>query len=365
MSKTASKSLVKLRKKKLTNGDYSLYLDIYNNGRRSYDFLKLYMSSAPKTLEERKANKEKLSLADSIRSKKELEINHSEHGFIPEHRKRANFITIFEKYKDEYSNKDKRLVNAVFEKFKKFLGKDFIACNEIDKEVVIRFRDYLQSKLNGESPSNYFKKFKKVLKYAYINKYMIENPSFDITVKRNRSIKKEVLFIEEIQLLANTLCSNREIKRAFLFCCYTGLRFGDVKSLQWKSVSENSITATDTLKKTQNKTEREVIINLNETAKSLIGPTGLSEDLVFNLPTIDGYNKVLGNWVKNAGINKKITSHCARHSFGTNLYFYSNDIKSTASLMGHSTTKETEKYVRLVESLKLKATESIPKLQFK
>lgn len=81
---------VKLRKKKLLSGKTSLYLDIYKDGKRTYEFLKIYLSKNKET------NKENLKLAQSIWSKREIEINHSEHGFIPAFKRKINYVKYFE-----------------------------------------------------------------------------------------------------------------------------------------------------------------------------------------------------------------------------------------------------------------------------
>lgn len=362
MAKTKSNSIVRLRTKSLSSGDKSLYLDIYHNGQRSYDFLKLYIKGKPKNQAERQSNKEIYSLAESIRSKKELEIKHTEQGFIPEHRKRTNFLTVFQKFKKQYQNKDNRLVNAVFNKFKTFIGKEFISCSEVNKSLVEGFKIYLQKNMNGETPSNYFKKFKLAIDYAVTNKYLVENVAKGIFIERSRSVKKEILTIEEIQNLANTQCSNKDLKNAFLFSCFTGLRYGDVKSLKWKYLFWSEKEKRMMLHKWQNKTDTDVYLNLKSITVKLLGERKENEELVFNLPTTDGANKVIKNWVKKAGINKHITTHCARHSFGTNLLLHTEDIKSVSSLMGHASVKETEKYARLADSLKQKALDSLPEI---
>ena len=65
-------------------------------------------------------------------------------------------------------------------------------------------------------------------------------------------------------------------------------------------------------------------------------------------------------WVKRANIHKHITFHCARHSFITNIMANGANIKTAASLAGHSTTRHTEKYVHIIDELKQKAVDSLP-----
>ncbi len=72
--------------------------------------------------------------------------------------------------------------------------------------------------------------------------------------------------------------------------------------------------------------------------------------------------KALRHWVARAGIEKHITWHCARHSCGTNLLSNGANIKTVASILGHSGLAHTEKYTRAVDSLKQAAIDSMPPL---
>lgn len=57
-----------------------------------------------------------------------------------------------------------------------------------------------------------------------------------------------------------------------------------------------------------------------------------------------------------------MSSHVARHSFITNIMANGANIKTAASLAGHSTTRHTEKYVHIIDELKQKAVDSLPDL---
>ncbi len=85
---------------------------------------------------------------------------------------------------------------------------------------------------------------------------------------------------------------------------------------------------------------------------------------IFNLPHKGTARKHLLRWVKEAGINKKITWHCARHSFAVNLLNAGADIKTVSSLLGHANIKMTEKYLHVIDSRKQKAINSLGKISF-
>ena len=73
------KEPIRIRRKKLTNGNVSLYLDIYLNGKREYEFLKLYLIPE-KTKADREANRQTLQLANSIKARRIVEVQNGEHG---------------------------------------------------------------------------------------------------------------------------------------------------------------------------------------------------------------------------------------------------------------------------------------------
>ena len=146
---------------------------------------------------------------------------------------------------------------------------------------------------------------------------------------------------------------------------YYGLRFCDVKDLTYKNIDYTN----HLLKFEQNKTKGHsansgVVIPLNDGLLSLIGedPENLDSS-IFNLPTYESCCKSVKRWVKRAGINKHISWHCARHSFAVNILNNGANIKTVASLLGHSGLKHTEKYTRAVDKLKEDAINSLPALK--
>jgi site-specific recombinase XerD len=345
---------IALRARRTGKGE-SLYLDYRINGKRQYDFLKLILSSGSGLINKDK-NKEVLRIAESLRAKRELEIHSGTFNIATKSKLGSNFIAYFDAYILSYTKKDYRLLISTLSHFKAFIKSDTIPCAQVNEKLLRKFKDYLDEKFNGETPFNYFKKLKKVIRDAVKEDYFHKNPADGIVNRKTEGVKKDVLDFEEIQLLAKTACKNQTIKSAALFCCMTGLRFCDINELRWKHIQK------EIMRIVQKKTGVEVLVNLNASALKLLPPRRKPEDLIFNLPSTTTCQNVIDDWVKVAEINKHITWHCFRHSFGTNLIIFGADVRSASSLLGHTTLMETQKYVRLVDSMKESAVYKLPEI---
>lgn len=369
MAKRKAKQAVTLREKKLNKGNISLYLDIYKGtyttpeGKqkliREYEFLKLYIKEKPKGFLEKEDNRITLSLAEDIRMKRESEIKHSEHGFISPHKKKINFIDYFDNYINSYKKADIRMLNGALNNFKEFINTSYIRPLEITETLIESFRDFLLNKYNGQSPHSYFARFKKVIKQATKENIYLSNPAENVICPNQEEINKGILNIEEIINLSNTECGNSEVKKAFLFCLNTGLRYVDVKDLNYKHIQNNLIV------KRQTKTLKNTYIDLNENAINLIGDHKEANELIFNLPSQSRCYRILKNWTKDAGITQNITWHSARHSFATILMMNKTDLKTVSSLLGHARLDHTQKYIHLVNELKKEAVNTLPQINTK
>lgn len=174
-----------------------------------------------------------------------------------------------------------------------------------------------------------------------------------------------MLSIEEMQRLITTHYEGEStnIRRAFIFCMYSGLRWCDVKDLTFGNVDySNRLLRFEQAKTKGHSSASGVVIPLNDGLLGLIGQ-GERNALIFPLPSHTMCLKALRHWTKRAGIDKHITWHCARHSFAVNILNNGANIKTVASLLGHSGLKHTEKYTRTVDSLKEAAINSLPELK--
>lgn len=382
----------KLGAKILSDGRESLFLDFYFGYQMVYsekldrqitrkdrkrEYLSLYLWQAPRTPLERQQNKEILELAKKIRFERGQELLESVEGYRLKRKRDINFLDYFQAYIDKYTKKDIRMMIIALNRFKDFL-KDTpeytkylkgIKPEQIDKDMMVAFTEYLQSRSVGEGARSIYQRFKKVIHYAIEHDVMAKDPCKGVVIKIDENIlRKEVLSQEEIKNLIATHYDNENpnIRRAFIMSLYCGLRFCDVKDLTFANVDYSN----KLLKFEQNKTKGHsassgVIIPLNDGILSLIGQPkeGEGKDTpIFPLPSHTMCLKALRRWVKRAGIDKHITWHCGRHSFAVNILNNGANIKTVASLLGHSGLKHTEKYTRAIDKLKEDAINSLPEL---
>ena len=175
---------------------------------------------------------------------------------------------------------------------------------------------------------------------------------------------KEILSNAAVQQMELSPCRNKEVKRAFLFSCYSGLRWCDIQLLTYQNLDIPARRLTLIQKKVAAHSSNPVLhLHLNSSALQLIGmKSGRQDELVFRLPSHSYGLRVLNEWVRKAGIKKHISFHCARHTFITHIMAAGASIKTAASLAGHSTTRHTEKYIHVIDEAKQKAVDSLPPL---
>lgn len=379
----------KLKAKILADGRASLFLEYYLGYVKTYDeekgkevirksrkveYIKLYIWQAPRTPEERQQNKETLEVAKRLRFERGQQLLENKEGYRLWKDKDINFHDWALSYWEGYTKSDKgkiRMARLVFidflkstPKYQRFASR--ITPNQITKPMMQDFTDYLQGRYNGEGGHTMYSRFKKIVKNAVENDVMMKNPCTGVSIKIDQGqLKKDVLSIDEVKQLIATHYEGESpnIRRAFIFCLSCGLRWCDVKDLTFGNVDYSNRV----LKFEQNKTKGHsaasgVVIPLNEGLLSLIGKPASPEDedaLIFPLPSHTMALKALRHWTKRAGITKHITWHCARHSFATNALSNGANIKTVASLLGHSGLRHTEKYTRAVDSLKQAAIDSL------
>ncbi len=183
---------------------------------------------------------------------------------FPIHRFYCNFLEFFEAFLERNKKYGNRHLDCCLGHFKKFINNNFISPADISEEFCLRFRKYLLDNLNGASPASYFARFKHVLRAATKQGYFRINPCQDVPSKSNKNKRrKDHLEVEEYLQLLRTPFLNEEIRDAFIFCCYTGLRWCDIKVFS-SDLIKNDYTIV------QIKTGVEHYITLHPIARSIL-----------------------------------------------------------------------------------------------
>lgn len=393
----------KLGAKLLSDGKDSLFLDFYFGYQMVYsnsqdkmipkkqkrrESLKLYLWHNPRTPQQRQENKDTLLLAKKIRHDKGQELLDQERGYKLQTKQQSiNFLVYFQEYIDTYTKKDLRMVKIALQRFKDFLSDTpeytmylrGIKPQQIDNEMVEAFTEYLQSRSRGEGAKSIYQRFKKVYKACAIKcninyqKPFLNADGKSITITIDEGlIVKDFLSTDEERLLIDTHYQNEnpEIRNAFIFCLYTGMRFCDVKDLTFDNFDFANRLITYEQNKTKGHSSKSgVTLPLTDELLGLIGEQPESRekgDLVFMLPSHTMCLKALRRWTKRAGIDKHITWHCARHSFGTNMAATAAQkgisIRVVQDLMGHSNLRYTERYTRVMDEQKKAAMAELSKM---
>lgn len=388
MISTDSTDNPKLGAKVLSDGRESLFLQYYlgfevaiSKSGKEYkkvnapkEYLSLYLWQAPRTPFERQENKETLELAKKIRFEKGQELLDEIKGYRLKKKQDINFFDFIQAYYDQYTKGDKRMIKAAQKRFTDFVALDYpqyknrITPDRITPDMMEHFVEYLQSISKGEGALTHWKRWKKIVKAAVRQDVLRKDPCDGVICKADEeALKKDILSQDEIKQLSRTTYrgQNPDIRRAFLFTLYTGIRFCDIKDLTFGNVDFSNKILTFNQKKTQGHSSKSYVdIPLNDDLITLIGApsTDDRDEKIFKLPSQTMCLKALKHWVARAGISKHITWHCGRHSFAVNILTNGANIKTVASLLGHSGLQHTEKYTRAIDSLKQDAINSLPKL---
>lgn len=280
---------------------------------------------------------------------------------------RQNFSLFFRNYLETYVKKDKRVLKQAYTKYMEFLTlhPDEKKKSHPDSQTIRMFVDHLLASSRGSGAASTYSRFRKVVILAHREHIIPMNPCSGIRCPSgDDSLVKDILSEQEIRklLLAHPEKERQDVRRAFLFCLYTGIRFCDVITLRYSDFDLPNGFLTFEQSKTKGRSRHSrVHIPLR---KDLIELIGKQQDngLVFPLPSHPTCLKELRRWTEAAGITKHITWHCARHTFATNILKNGADIRVVADLLGHSGLRYVERYTRAIDEQKFKAVNTLPPL---
>ncbi len=367
-----SKEPIRLRQKALSNGNISLYLDIYTDGKRRYEFLKLYLVPE-RTKQDKLQNKQTLTLAQSIKSQRILELQTTTHGFDKGYAPDTLFFAYYEalceqKIKNGESKNNWGVWYSNLVHLRKYEPNNNITFAQITKDWITGYQKYLDTALSRDnkplsknSRCAYYNKVKACIKHAFNNRIIPYNPLVGLESIKGEEGTRMYLTIDEVKILAQTECPNEIVKRAFLFSCLTGLRRSDIQKLQWSDIHEQDGFTRIIFR--QKKTKQQEYLDITEQASRLLGePTNENDKPFGGLPVPTNTNTALKVWCARAGIKKDITFHCGRHTFATMMLDLGTDIFTVSKLLGHAQVNTTMIYAKVLDKNKQKAVANIPNI---
>lgn len=378
-----AKSPVHLRAKQLKNGNVSLYLDIYVNGRRNYEYLNLYIVPERTRFDKQRNDTTRIQ-AEAAAAKRVIEIQNGTYGAVFSARNRMSVCEWLEQYAEKWStsvhiaNRAKQLITVLRE----FGDTRILAVDDNYLRRFIKYlneREYIKNtnnhnavkcaetcKYKPQTIFNYIAIFETALNCA-VRKKIINNNPFSTLEKEEKpkpaKSKPKFLTADEVQKLIDTPTNHGTTKRAFLFSCFLGLRFSDIQRLTWENIIITQTGAEINLR--QKKTGNDVSIPISENAQKWLPQrptTAKNTDKVFlKLRDLANVNRHLKQWTKDAGINKNITFHVSRHTCATLLITYGADLYTTSKILGHASIQSTQVYARVIDEKKRAAVDMIPK----
>lgn len=367
-------SRVTLRKKPISKGRSTLFLDIYppipnpDTGKlqRKY-YLKIYVYDKPKNQLERDYNKETWNLGEHVRAKRQLDVQNRRFDFLSEAKLNSNFMDFFQAEADKRPGSHNWIMSVKY--FKAFAGEIF-PFTHLNETICEEYADYLLSspavgrakrKIKTNTAVSYFAKFKSTLKAAFKKRYLPSDLGRIVDSITPEDTHREFLFLEELQRLANAQCESIVVKKAGLFSAMTGFRYSDVETLLWREI--RGTTGNYHILYNQEKTDSAEYFPVSDQTIALLGTPCAPDAKVFEGLRYDHVVKMLPAWLRNAGIERHFTFHGFRHTFATLQLASGTSIYTVSKLLGHKSIKTTEIYTKIVDSLKKEASEKI-KLNF-
>lgn len=370
------KEPVKIRLKALSNGNYSIYLDTYVNGRRTYEFLKLYL--IPEQSEaDRLVNEETLQAANVLKAQRTIDLVMGRSGVRSLKMARMTVGDYLERYKADCSRSHRgssyvMMVGNMEYHLRAFLGRkmDTLLMKDVDSQLCYRFSEYLKRArtvtgrlLSGVSVYHYFGAFRNMMSEAVKDGAAAVNPVEQLKkgeLPRRPEVTKEYLEADEVVTLSLAACPHETVKRAFMFCCFTGLRYSDVSQMRWSNIRRwgNGWRLVMIMQKTQ----EPIQCKLSSEAVRWLPERGEDDERVFRLPGKSSVRRTIKKWVQQAGIGKYVTFHTSRHSYATMALMAGTDLYTISKLLGHRSITTTTMYAAVVDAQRDAAVDSVSDL---
>jgi site-specific recombinase XerD len=310
------------------------------------------------------------SQRDLIQDDKEVTAETLKNKILGIEEKERTLITIFENHNKQVEKLvGREFAAGTLERYKtvskhlqEFMKHQYkvsdISIKRIDHKFITDFEFYLKTVRNcgHNSAIKYIKNFKKIVRIAFANNWIKRDPFLNYKV-RLKEVERQFLSEEEIQaMLSKDLHTPRlaQVRDIFVFCCFTGLAYSDVKKLTNNDIVLG-IDGDKWIKIKRTKTDTRSNIPLLPTALEIIKkyenhPEAVTKNVLLPVLSNQKSNAYLKEIADLCGINKNLTTHLARHTFATTVTL-SNGVpmESVSKMLGHKSLKTTQHYAKILD----------------
>lgn len=254
-----------------------------------------------------------------------------------------------------------------------FLGqayrRDDIYLDELSRQFVEDYEFFLKTerRCSHNTTIQYLKNLKKITRIALLKGWLQSDPFAEIRFHKE-PVERDFLEKVELKKLLDkqiTIPRLAQIRDIFAFCCLTGLAFSDVKQLRPEHIAID-INGLRWIRKPRQKTGSMCNIPIMDAAQEILtryGDNAYCQTHGVLLPVCS--NQKMNSYLKEladiCGISKHLSTHTARHTFATLTLASGATIENVAKMLGHSDTKMTRHYARILDSSILRDMQTVAK----
>lgn len=284
--------------------------------------------------------------------------------------KPKTIIAIFQQHNDQVKSLvGKDFAPATLERYKKSLdhttsfmewkyGVSDMDIRKMDFDFVSQFEFWLKTfrNCNHNTTIKYIANFRKIVNHCIRSGWLEKDPFVGFKMTKKEVIPEFLTEYEVVVLGEKKFSSERltQVRDIFLFCCYTGLAFADVKKLRISEIGVG-VDGNKWIFTRRKKTDTISRIPLLPIALEIIEkysnhPVCNNSEKILPVLSNQKYNEYLKEIANICGINKNMTTHTARHTFATTITL-SNGVpmESVSKMLGHKNLKTTQHYAKVLD----------------
>jgi site-specific recombinase XerD len=249
----------------------------------------------------------------------------------------------------------------------KYYHRKDIALKNVDYKFCEKYFHFLTTEkpCNNNGANKHIQRLKKIINYALKMGYTNSNSIASFSVKftpynRAKLTWEEILKLQRLKVNNPTL---KKVLDIFLFQCYTGLSYADVKKLNRANII-TGVNGKAWISMARTKTKQVFTVPILKPAERILSKYSIQEkdDPIFAVLSNQKMNSNLKVLAEIAGLKTSLTCHVARHAFATTITLQAGvPIETVSKMLGHSSIKTTQIYATVTELKISKDMESLSK----